>query len=103
MGIDELVVGTEGKEIARVVSVKPLDNYRLMVKLSDGRKGIFDVSKFVGRGVFRELRDPEYFRRVYVDYGTVVWPNEQDIDPELIEMELRPEPVPNKKSSRVRG
>lgn len=91
MDVDELVVGTEGREIVKVVSVEPLDNSRLRVKLSNGRKGIFDVSRFVGNGVFQELEDPEYFRRVYVDYGTVVWPNEQDIDPELIEMELQPE------------
>ena len=91
MDVDELVVGIEGKETARVVSVEPLDNYKLKVKLSNGRKGIFDVSAFIGSGVFQELKDPKYFRRVYVDYGTVVWPNEQDIDPELIEMELQQE------------
>jgi len=91
MDVDELVVGTEGKEIVKVISVEPLDDYKLRVELSNGRKGVFDVSKFVGSGVFRELTDPKYFRRVYVDYGTVVWPNEQDIDPELIEMELQPE------------
>ena len=94
MDIDELVVGIEGSEVAEVVSVEPLEGYRLRVKLSNGRKGIFDASKFVGSGVFRELKDPKYFNRVYVDYGTVVWPNEQDIDPELIEMELQPESKP---------
>ena len=82
----------EGREMVKVVSVEPLEDYKLRVGLSNGRKGIFDVSKFVGSGVFRELKDREYFRRVFVNYGTVVWPHEQDIDPELIEMELRPEP-----------
>ncbi len=96
MDVDELVVGIEGREIVKVVSVEPLEDYKLRVKLSNGRKGIFDVSKFVGSGVFRELKDPKYFRRVYVDYGTVVWPNEQDIDPELIETELQPERGPKK-------
>ena len=92
MDVDELVVGIEGKEIVKVVSVEPLEDYKLRVKLSNGRKGIFDVSKFVGSGVFRELKDPKYFRRVYVDYGTVVSPDEQDIDPELIDMKLQSEP-----------
>ncbi len=96
MDVDELVVGIEGREIVKVVSVEPLEDYKLRVKLSNGRKGIFDVSKFVGSGVFRELKDPKYFRSVYVNYGTVVWPNEQDIDPDLIEMELQPEPGPKK-------
>lgn len=91
MDIDELVVGIEGKEIVRVVSVKPLVNYTLKIKLSNGRSGIFDVSKFVGKGVFKKLKDPEYFRRVSLSRGTITWPDEQDIDPELIEMELQPE------------
>jgi hypothetical protein len=89
MDVDELVIGIEGKEIVKIVSVQPLKNYKLRVKLSNGQKGIFDVSKFVGVGVFKELKDPKYFRQVSIKYGTVVWPNEQDIDPELIEMELQ--------------
>lgn len=91
MDVDELVVGIEGKETPKVITVEPLDDYKLRVRLSNGRKGIFDVSKFIDKGVFQELKDPNYFCRVYIDYGTVVWPNEQDIDPELIEMELQPE------------
>ncbi len=78
--------------MVKVVSVEPLEDYKLRVGLSNGRKGIFDVSKFVSSGVFRELKDQEYFRRVFINYGTVVWPHEQDIDPELIDAELRPEP-----------
>ena len=97
MDTEELVVGSEGAVITSVISVEPLENNKLRVKLSTGRTGIFDVSQFLneggggggGGGVFQELKDPAYFRQVYVDYGTVVWPHEQDIDPELIEMELQ--------------
>jgi hypothetical protein len=90
------MVGSKGRKITKVVSVEPLEGYKLKVKLSNGRKGIFDVSQFLGEGVFQELKDYVYFSRVYVDYGTVVWPHEQDIDPELIEMELQSEPVSHK-------
>ena len=85
----------------KVKSVEPLENYKLKITLSNGRKGIFDVSPYLDRGVFRELKDPRYFRRVYVDYGTVVWPNEQDIAPDTIEMLLQPESTSNKSPSRV--
>jgi hypothetical protein len=77
----------------KVVSVEPLDNYKLRLQLSDGRKGIFDVSSYLNMGVFRELKKTDYFRRVYLDYGTVVWPHEQDIAPDTIEMDLQPEPA----------
>jgi hypothetical protein len=43
--------------------------------------------------VFQELKNPEYFRRAYIDYGTVVWPHEQDIAPDTIEIDLQPEPL----------
>jgi hypothetical protein len=89
MDTDELVVGSEGGVITSVISVEPLENYKLRIKLSTGRTGVFDVSQFLNEGVFQELKDPAYFRQVYVDYGTVVWPHEQDIDPELIEIELQ--------------
>jgi hypothetical protein len=81
----------KGAELITVTAVEPLENYKLKVKLSDSRIGIFDVSPYLNMGVFRELKDPKYFRRVYVDYGTVVWPHEQDIAPETIESLLQAE------------
>ncbi len=98
---DELEIGSEGEEMVSVVVVEPLENYKLRVTLSNGRKGVFDVSPYLNKGVFRELKDPQYFRRVRVDYDTVVWPHEQDIAPETIEYLLQPEPAPNKSCSRV--
>jgi hypothetical protein len=62
---------------------------------------VFDVSPYLDRGVFKELKDLKNFRRVYLAYGTVVWPHEIDIAPETIEMELQPEPVVNKSCSWV--
>ena len=89
---DEIVRGPE-RYPATVVAVEPLENYKLKVMLSDGRKGIFDVAPYLNSDFFSELKDSRYFRRVYVDYGTAVWPHEQDIAPETIELELQPEPV----------
>jgi hypothetical protein len=87
--------------MTKVVSVEPLDNYKLRIILSDGRKGIFDVAPYLDLEVFQELKKPGYFRRVYVDYGTVVWPHEQDIAPDTIEVDLKPDPVLNKPRSKV--
>jgi len=76
--------------VIKVISVEPLENYKLSLKLSDGRKGIFDVSPYLEMEVFQELKNPEYFRRAFIDYGTVVWPHEQDIAPDTIEVGLQP-------------
>jgi hypothetical protein len=88
-------------KMVKVISVEPMENYKLRITLSDNRKGMFDVSPYLDRGVFKELKDPKNFRRVYLAYGTVVWPHELDIAPETIEMELQPEPAANKSRSRV--
>ena len=73
----------------RVESVEPLDDYQLKIRLSDGRQGVFDVKPYLGIGVFQELKDPTYFRRVKAAFGGIVWPNEQDLSPETIECKLR--------------
>ena len=50
--------------MVKVISVDPLGNYKLKIELSNGRKGVFDVSPYVGKGVFGELKDEGYFRSV---------------------------------------
>jgi len=73
----------------RVISVDPIDDYKIRIELSDGRKGVFDVSPYIGRGVFGELKDKAYFRCVRPAFGGIMWPHEQDFSPETIECELQ--------------
>jgi len=64
--------------------VKPLSDYRIYVEIENGQKGIFDLKPYLDRGVFRELRDLNYFNQVHIFFGAVTWPNEQDIAPETL-------------------
>jgi len=75
--------------MVKVISVDPMDNYKLEVELSNGKKGVFDVSPYIDKGVFVELKDLRYFRSVRPAYGGVMWPHEQDFSPETIECELQ--------------
>jgi hypothetical protein len=68
----------------RVISVVPKDNYTLEITFSNGEIGIYDCSPLLDFGVFQELKDIDYFRKVRVAYGTVVWPHEQDICPDTV-------------------
>lgn len=70
--------------------VKPLPNYRIYVEIRDGRKGTFDLTPYLGRGVFRELADVGYFNQVGIVLGAVTWPHEQDIAPETLLAEMTP-------------
>ena len=71
-----------------VKRVEPLRDYRLYVELENGRCGIFDVSPYLDLGVFQELKSIDYFKQVYVLFGALTWPNEQDIAPETLLAEL---------------
>jgi hypothetical protein len=68
----------------RVVSVTPKDDFKLLLVFTNGEHGIYDCSPFLGFGVFQELGDKNYFKKVSILDGTVVWPNEQDICPDTL-------------------
>ena len=67
-----------------VARVRPLDDHRLHVELVSGAEGVFDVKPYLEFGVFRELKDPEYFRQARVVLGAVTWPHGQDVAPETL-------------------
>jgi len=68
----------------RVKKVTPQPGYKLKIVFSNNEQGIYDCSKLLDFGVFRELKDVAYFNKVMVCDGTVAWPNEQDICPDSI-------------------
>ena len=67
-----------------VVAAKPLDGYRVDVEFDTGERGIFDCSRYLAKPYWRRLNDPQFFKLVRVDYGTLVWPDDIDIGPEEI-------------------
>ena len=73
-----------------VKMVKPLLDYRIFVEIEDGRKGIFDLKPYLDHGVFRELREINYFNQVSILFGAVTWPHDQDIAPETLLAEMIP-------------
>jgi len=68
----------------RITDVKPIEGYKLSLKFTSGENGLYDCSPLLNFGVFRELRDVNYFNKVKVVDGTVAWPNEQDICPDTL-------------------
>lgn len=58
--------------------------YRIHVTFNDGKSGTIDFLQWLDGPVFEPLRDLEYFRRFYLDGGTVSWPNGADIAPETL-------------------
>ena len=71
----------------RIKRVSPSSDYKLHLEFTNGERGIFDCSPLLDFGVFKELRDLNYFKKVQVLDGTVVWPHEQDICPDTLYLE----------------
>jgi hypothetical protein len=73
--------------VLRVRTAEALDGFRLRLGLTDGTERIVDVAPYLNGPIFELLRnDPSVFAAVRVDevFGTVVWPNGADIDPDVL-------------------
>ena len=77
----------------RVKEVIPKDNYKLLLFFTNGEKGIYDCSHLLEFGVFKELKDVNYFKTAKILHGTVVWPHEQDICPDTLYLDSKKETV----------
>jgi hypothetical protein len=80
-----------------VIAVRPLDGYRLHLCFEDGVEGVIDLAKTISfTGVFAPLKDRDYFIQVHVnpDMGTICWPNEADLDPDVLYARVTGQPIP---------
>ena len=68
----------------RIKSVVAKANYKLELEFTNGERGVYDCSPLLEFGVFKELCDVEYFKRVSTLGGSVSWPHEQDICPDTL-------------------
>lgn len=77
-----------------VISVKPLENHRLLLEFENGEKRIGDISPLLSRPVFAFLKDAALFNSVYIEYGAVTWKDsngmEVDICPDKLYMDSVP-------------
>ena len=66
-----------------VISVKPLENYKLEVIFSDDVRAEVDVNPFIkSQGISQTLRDETFFKTVQIDEaGGVAWSNGFDFCP----------------------
>jgi hypothetical protein len=76
--------------VNKVVEISAIHPYRLKVRFSDGASGIHDYSALVNETgpIIEPLRDPDYFARVFLDYGAPTWPNSFDMSPDWLRMEM---------------
>ena len=70
-----------------VTDVECLGGCRVLLTFDNGERRDVDISTLVPfDGVFEQLKDESYFRKVRVepDVGTIVWPNGVDLCPDVL-------------------
>ncbi len=63
----------------RIKEVKPLEDYKLLVIFDNGEKRIKDMKPYLDKGVFKKLKDKNFFNSVKIAYGTVTWNENIDL------------------------
>jgi hypothetical protein len=67
-----------------VVRAEYRDAYRIHLAFNDGVENVVDFEQWLVGPVFEPLRDQDYFRRFFLEGGTVTWPNGADVAPETL-------------------
>lgn len=67
-----------------VVSAEYEGGYRIRLAFSDSTVKSVDFRSWLEGPIFEPLKESAYFRRFFLDGGTVVWPNGADIAPETL-------------------
>lgn len=68
----------------KIISVKANDDYKLKVKFADGKIRLFNITPFLNKGIFQELKKKAYFKKVGIIPGGIAWPHEQDLSAETL-------------------
>ena len=74
-----------------VIEAKIIKDYTIEVVFDDLKRGIIDLRKYLGRGIFKELLNKKKFRQMKVDaeLGTICWSNGADIAPDTLYSEIK--------------
>ena len=81
--LDEIVVGAESLG-PRVVSVRPLPDYKLALTFDNGERRTFDAAPLLEYPAFKPLKSETFFNMVRVQYGTICWPGDIDYCPDTL-------------------
>ena len=75
--------------LPQVVRARYEKGFRIHLTFNDGTSASVDFESWLSRPVFEPLNRIAYFRKFFVDGGTVVWPNGADLAPEFLHERVR--------------
>ncbi len=68
----------------RVIKVEPLEEYKLKLHFTNNEIKIFDTNPYLNKGIFKELKDLNKFKKFKIEFDTLSWENGLDLAPEFL-------------------
>jgi hypothetical protein len=72
-----------------VKSVKPQENYCLLLTFENGEKRVFDLERYMEKPVFRPLKNIALFKTARVVSGSVEWQGGVDLSYDTLYLESK--------------
>lgn len=68
----------------KIISVEPLDDYKVLLTYSNNEKRIKDMKPYLDKGVFKKLKDKNFFNSVHISFDTISWDDKIDLCPDSL-------------------
>ena len=76
---NDIIQNKRGKMMKEIIDVKPLDDYKLLLVFKDNEKRIKDMKPYLNKGIFKDLKNKNFFNKVKIEYGTISWDGRIDL------------------------
>jgi hypothetical protein len=86
-----------------VKSVKPQEDFCLLLTFENGEKRIFDLKPYFGKPVFARLKNMALFKTARVVSGAVEWQGEVDLSYDTLYLESKPVRIAQSQGKMPRG
>ena len=63
----------------KIVNVKPLEDYKLLITFDNNIRKIKDMKPYLKKGVFKKLSNKDFFNKVRVEFNTITWDEEIEL------------------------
>ncbi len=73
----------------KIKQIKILDGFKISLVFENNEKKIFNLSPYLEKGVFQELKNPSYLKKVKNEGFFISWPHEQDLSSDTLYLEGR--------------
>lgn len=77
--------------LARVQNMRLLGDLWVLLEFENGTRKKINLDPFLHGPIFETIRqDKAMFQQLYIENGTLTWPNGADIDPDVLYYDLKP-------------